>query len=102
MKLDYTGVPAQGFQKMLSEFKDFAFKGNMIDLAVGVVLGGAFSVVIKSIVDNIIMPIVSYVPGLSHGYQNWTLGRILIGKVIADLLNFSLVVLAVFLVIVKL
>jgi large conductance mechanosensitive channel len=90
------------FRQMLGEFKEFAFKGNMIDLAVGVVLGAAFGGVIKSMVDNIIMPIVSYVPGLSHGYESWAIGRIRIGHVLADLLNFSLVALAVFLVIVKL
>jgi large conductance mechanosensitive channel len=90
------------FKEMLTEFKDFAFKGNMIDLAVGVVLGAAFGVVVKSIVDNIIMPIVSYVPGLGHGYETWMIGPVRIGRVIADLLNFSLVALAVFLVIVKL
>lgn len=50
-----------GFKQMLSEFKAFAFKGNMIDLAIAVVIGGAFSGVIKSIVDDIIMPSVSYV-----------------------------------------
>jgi large conductance mechanosensitive channel len=43
-----------------SEFKSFAFKGNMIDLAVAVVIGGAFGTVIKAMVDDVIMPSVSY------------------------------------------
>ena len=86
---------------MLAEFKAFAFKGNMVDLAVGVVIGAAFGGIIKSIVDNIIMPIVSYVPGLSGGYLNWHIGRIKIGPVLAELLNFVIVAAAVFLVIVK-
>ena len=41
---------------MLKEFKEFAFKGNLIDLAVGFILGGAFASVVKSLVDNVIMP----------------------------------------------
>ncbi|NEW09440.1 large-conductance mechanosensitive channel protein MscL [Paenibacillus sp. SYP-B3998] len=41
---------------MLKEFKDFAFKGNMVDLAVGVIIGGAFGKVITSIVNDLIMP----------------------------------------------
>lgn len=44
---------------MLKEFKEFALKGNMIDLAVGIIIGGAFGTVVKSLVDDIIMPIVS-------------------------------------------
>jgi large conductance mechanosensitive channel len=47
-------------KEMLSEFKAFAFKGNLIDLAVAVVIGTAFSSVIKSLVEDIIMPTVSY------------------------------------------
>src|SRR3954469_20285038 len=85
-----------------SEFKNFAFKGNMIDLAVAVVLGAAFAKVIDSIVKQIIMPLISYVdPGKGHGYETWALGRVQIGPVLAELVNFLLVALAVFIVIVK-
>ena len=41
---------------MLKEFKEFAFKGNMMDMAVGFILGGAFATVVKSLVDNVVMP----------------------------------------------
>ena len=44
---------------MLDEFKNFAFKGNAFDLAVGVIIGGAFGKIVGSIVDDLIMPIVS-------------------------------------------
>ena len=44
---------------MIKEFKEFAIKGNMIDLAVGIIIGGAFGTVVKSLVDDVIMPIVS-------------------------------------------
>ncbi|MGD7654379.1 MAG: large conductance mechanosensitive channel protein MscL, partial [Verrucomicrobiales bacterium] len=41
---------------MLKEFKEFAFKGNLIDMAVGIIIGGAFGTVVKSLVDNVCMP----------------------------------------------
>lgn len=46
---------------MLEEFKKFALKGNMIDMAVGIIIGAAFATVISSLVDDIIMPVVSAV-----------------------------------------
>ena len=48
---------------MLKEFKEFALKGNMIDLAVGVIIGGAFNSLVTSLVDNIIMPVISIFTG---------------------------------------
>jgi len=48
---------------MIKEFKEFALKGNMVDMAIGIVIGGAFGTVIKSLVDNIIMPPIGYVTG---------------------------------------
>jgi large conductance mechanosensitive channel len=45
--------------KMLKEFKKFALRGNMIDLAVGIIIGGAFSGIVSSLVNDIIMPILS-------------------------------------------
>ena len=44
---------------MLKEFKEFAFKGNMVDMAVGIIIGGAFGLVVKSLVDNIVMPLIA-------------------------------------------
>lgn len=48
---------------MLKEFKEFAIKGNMIDLAVGVIIGGAFNGLVTSLVDNIIMPVITLLTG---------------------------------------
>lgn len=48
---------------MLKEFKEFAMKGNMLDMAVGIVIGAAFGTVVKSLVDDIIMPVVAWVFG---------------------------------------
>ncbi|MCI5047388.1 MAG: large conductance mechanosensitive channel protein MscL [Aquisalinus sp.] len=41
---------------MLNEFKEFAVKGNMVDMAVGIIMGGAFGTIVKSLVDDILMP----------------------------------------------
>lgn len=44
---------------MLKEFKEFAVKGNMVDMAVGIIIGGAFGTIVKSLVADVIMPIIS-------------------------------------------
>ena len=48
---------------MLKEFRDFAVKGNMIDLAVGVIIGAAFGAIVSSIVDDVFMPVIGLVIG---------------------------------------
>lgn len=48
---------------MLQEFKDFAMKGNVVDLAIGVIIGGAFGKLVSSVVDDILMPIIAYLTG---------------------------------------
>jgi len=48
---------------MISEFKEFAMKGNLVDMAVGVVMGAAFGTVVKSFIDGIFMPAISPIMG---------------------------------------
>lgn len=48
---------------MFNEFKEFAMKGNFVDMAVGIVIGAAFSTIVKSFVDDIIMPVVGMLTG---------------------------------------
>jgi large conductance mechanosensitive channel len=48
---------------MLKEFKEFAIKGNMVDMAVGIIIGGAFGLIIKSLIADVIMPLVGSVIG---------------------------------------
>lgn len=48
---------------VIDEFKDFAAKGNMVDMAVGIVMGGAFGTIIKSLVDDILMPPIGMLMG---------------------------------------
>ena len=46
--------------KFLTEFKEFAMKGNVVDMAVGVIIGGAFGKIVTSLVNDIIMPLVPH------------------------------------------
>ncbi|HEY2828315.1 MAG TPA: large conductance mechanosensitive channel protein MscL [Pirellulales bacterium] len=64
-------APAKKVGGLLDEFKAFAFKGNMIDLAIGVIIGAAFGKIIDSLVKNIVMPVISLVIPGNEGYQNW-------------------------------
>ncbi len=93
--------PAKKLLSFAEEFKAFAFKGNMIDLAVGVVIGTAFGSIINSLVKNIVMPIVSIPIPAEGGYTNWHLGPILYGHFLGDLLTFLVTAFALFLFIVK-
>ncbi|CAM3953958.1 large conductance mechanosensitive channel protein MscL [Psychrobacter arenosus] len=63
---------------MMSEFKEFAIKGNVMDLAVGVIIGGAFGTITTSLVEDIIMPIVAMIFGGELNFQNmfFTLGAV--------------------------
>src|SRR3954452_17636126 len=64
--------PTKKAFSLWDEFRRFAFKGNVIDLAVAVVIGAAFGKIIDSLVKDIIMPLVSVVLPGDQGYQSWT------------------------------
>ena len=49
--------------KFLNDFKEFAMRGNVLDLAVGVIIGAAFGKIVSSLVDNILMPLIGIVTG---------------------------------------
>jgi large conductance mechanosensitive channel len=97
--------PTKRAFSLLTEFKNFALKGNVIDLAVGVVIGAAFGNVISSLVKNLIMPLVNLVVPGSGSYEDWVFviaGKdIPVGKFLADLVSFVVVAFALFLFIVK-
>ena len=57
--------------KFLTDFKEFALKGNVIDLAVGVIVGGAFGKIVSSLVNDVIMPLVSLAIPEGDGFRNW-------------------------------
>ncbi len=60
--------------KFISDFKEFAMKGNVLDMAVGVIIGGAFGKIVTSLVNDIIMPLVSILTGgLSFSDLKWVI-----------------------------
>lgn len=87
---------------MFKEFKEFAFKGNALELAVGVVIGTAFQTIIKSLVNDIIMPLFSALIGnVDYSEWAWTIGntKIPYGSFISAVINFLLVAFSLFLVV---
>jgi large conductance mechanosensitive channel len=86
------------------EFKEFAFKGNMIDLAIAVVIGKAFGDVVNSLVTNIIMPLIDYVVhgAGKEGYKDWKWGTVEYGIFLGQLINFFIIALVIWIVMVKL
>lgn len=97
--------PAKKAFSLMDEFKNFAFKGNVVDLAVGVIIGAAFGGIVKSLVDHVIMPLVSVVIPSDLAYKEWTWtinGKAIpYGLFLAELVNFLIVALVLFLFIVK-
>ena len=84
------------------EFKAFVMKGNVVDLAVAVVVGGAFGKIVTAFVDGIVMPLVSYVLPANIKWEEWVLGKFRIGAVLGATVNFLIIALVIFLVLVKL
>ncbi|MBQ9475124.1 MAG: large-conductance mechanosensitive channel protein MscL [Bacteroidales bacterium] len=86
-----------------ADFKAFAIKGNFLDMAVGVVVGGAFGKIISSLVDNIIMPLVGVlVGGINFSELAWKVNDNLTlnyGAFIQSLVDFFIIALCIFLVI---
>ena len=87
---------------MLKEFKEFALKGNAIELAIGVVVGAAFQAIVKSLVDDVIMPLISLLFG-NIDFSDWVLkignNTIKYGSFISAIVNFVLVAFTLFLVV---
>lgn len=87
---------------MWKEFKEFAMKGNVMDLAVGVVIGGAFQKIVTSLVEDIIMPCISILTGkIDFSDMVFTVGNASIkyGNFITTIVNFLIISFSIFLVI---
>jgi large conductance mechanosensitive channel len=88
--------------RLTQEFRAFALKGNMIDLAVAVVIGGAFGKVITALVEDLVMPIVGAVlPGGDWREFTVTPLKINVGHLLGALVDFFLIALVLFIVVVK-
>lgn len=89
---------------MLKGFKDFIMKGNVIDLAVAVIIGAAFSQVVNALVDSVLMPLISGLVG-SQNYDSFFVvelngNAIQFGVLLTQVINFLLVAAAVYFVVV--
>jgi large conductance mechanosensitive channel len=97
--------PKQKVSAMLDEFKNFALKGNVVDLAIGVIIGAAFGKIIDSLVKHIIMPAISVIMPGQQGYLAWKWvvngKEIPYGLFIGEIVNFLIVALALYIFIVK-
>lgn len=96
--------PKKKVFSLLDEFKQFALKGNVIDLAVGVVIGAAFAKIVDSLVKNIVMPLVGIITP-DQSYKDWAIqvggSKIAVGEFLGDIINFLIVAMALYLFIVK-
>ncbi len=96
-------------KKFIQDFKSFAMKGNVIDLAVGVVIGGAFGKIVTSLVNDLIMPILSLLTGkvdltglsypISGSKETGDYVGIMYGQFIQNIIDFLLIALSIFIVI---
>ncbi|MDO5026828.1 MAG: large conductance mechanosensitive channel protein MscL [Tissierellia bacterium] len=87
---------------MIKEFKEFISRGNVIDLAVGVVIGGAFGAIVTSLVEDIIMPLVGLIlGGLNFAGLSIKVGEaeVMYGNFIQVVVNFLIIAFCIFLVI---
>ena len=92
-------------KKFFSEFKTFAVKGNMIDMAVGVIVGGAFTAIVNSIVSNIATPLIGILIGVDFSaweidlprlYGNAEPGKLGLGSFINSVISFIIIAFVVF------
>ncbi|MCL6618088.1 MAG: large conductance mechanosensitive channel protein MscL [Anoxybacillus ayderensis] len=85
---------------MWNEFKKFAVRGNVIDLAVGVIIGGAFGKIVSSLVNDIIMPLVGLIlGGIDFSSLSWKVGEaeVKYGAFIQTVVDFLVIAFSIFL-----
>ena len=86
----------------INEFKEFINKGNVMDMAVGVVIGGAFTAIVNSLVNDLLMPIIGGVTGgINFSEYMFTIGSATVcwGNFIQAIINFLIVAFVVFLIV---
>ncbi|WP_416439278.1 large conductance mechanosensitive channel protein MscL [Phnomibacter sp. MR] len=86
----------------LKEFKEFAMKGNVVDLAIGVIIGGAFGSIVKSFIDDVITPLL-LAPALKaanmENIQDLKMGAVKYGNFLSAIISFAVIALVLFLVV---
>ena len=86
-------------KNFINEFKEFAFRGNVLDLAVGVVIGAAFTTIVTSLVEDIIMPLVGMLTGgndISALSVKVGTAKLAYGSFLQAIINFLIIALVVF------
>ena len=86
------------YKKTLQEFKDFAMKGSVIDLAIGMIIGTAFSGIVKSLVADVITPAIQPLLG-KVDFKDLTLGTIKIGSFINAVISFTIMAFVIFIIV---
>ena len=84
---------------LVKEFKDFVMRGNVMDMAVGVIVGGAFGAIVTSLVDDVIGPIIGMIcGGIDFSHLAITVGsaNLMVGNFIQAIINFLIVALCLF------
>ncbi len=86
-------------KKFFSEFKEFVMRGNVMDLAVGVIIGGAFSAIVTSLTDDIISPLLGLIGGMDFSDLVIQIGDVQVryGAFITAIINFLIMALVIFL-----
>ena len=84
---------------LIKEFREFAVKGNIVDLAVAVIIGGAFGKIVSSLVEDIVMPAVGSLGRVDFKSLMWQVGdaRIMYGKFLQTCVDFFIITAAIFL-----
>ena len=85
-------------KKLISEFRDFISKGNVVDLAVGVIIGAAFKTIVDSLVGDIISPVIGLIADTNFSDLVWQIGGVSIGygAFITAILNFLIMAIVLF------
>ena len=81
----------------IKEFKEFAVRGNVMDLAIGVIIGAAFGKIVTSLVENVITPIIALFVGDPEKFNDVRLGPIKIGLLLQSVLDFVIIAFILFL-----
>lgn len=85
---------------MWKEFKEFAMRGNVVDLAIAVVIGGAFGKIVTSLVENIITPLIGLLTGGINFTDKWKFGlgdaQIQLGVFVQSIIDFVIIAFAIF------
>ena len=85
---------------IMQEFKDFAMKGNVLDLAVGVIIGTAFGKIVESLVGNVLMPIVGFIGGGKVDFKDMLkFDSLKIGAFLQSVVDFLIIAFCIFLIV---